>query len=137
MEKWENIAIRINKQNWTCHQLVVPVRATYWAILIRKEYMSKLSQLMVVLYKAILISGKISKKEQQVGTCWILHEMKSSTCSKHWVTYLYPGEKCFEYFLNAAYRKIGLKKPHFFAQTNKQTLLLLFHLSESPNSGGF
>lgn len=36
MEEWKNIAIKINKQNWTEHQLVVLVREMHWAY-VRKE----------------------------------------------------------------------------------------------------
>lgn len=36
MEVWKNTVIKINKQNWTDHQLVVPVRVMHWAY-VRKE----------------------------------------------------------------------------------------------------
>lgn len=105
----------------------------------RKENMSKLSQLRVGFYRTILTAGKISRKEEmQAGTCWILHDIKSSICSEHRVMYLWPGKKkCFENLLNKAYRKIGFKKNHFSHKQASNLHCFSSFIRTLPNCGRF
>lgn len=114
MEKWKNTAIKINKENWTDRQLAVPVRATHWAnVRMEREYF-KIGPVDGRFLQKVLIPGKISRKEEHIGTCWILPELWTSACSKYQAMYLYPGEKCFEHFPNRVDRKIEFKNKHFF-----------------------
>lgn len=58
MEEGKNTVIKINKENWKNHQLVVPVRATHELILGWRENITKLAQLLVGFYKKFSFLAK-------------------------------------------------------------------------------
>lgn len=51
MEECKNTTIKINKENWTSHQLVVPAKKNIELMLGWKDNISKLAQFFIGFYK--------------------------------------------------------------------------------------